>query len=89
MNSQSLTVDLAARVESLEAEADRQEQYSRWPNMRFQGVPESTEGSTDQKIIRLCNEAMGLTPPLIVDDIEHSHRLGRLKIEKVEIAHDQ
>ena len=48
MNSQSLTVDLAARVESLEAEADHQEQYSRRPNLRFQGVPESTEGSTDQ-----------------------------------------
>ena len=82
----SLTIDLAAkdakidalttRVESLEAEADRQEQYSRRPNLRFQGVPESTEGSTDQKIIRLCNEAMGLSPPLVVTDIERSHRLG-------------
>ena len=54
----SLTIDLAAKeakietlttmVESLEAEADRQERYSRRPNLRFQGVPESTEGSTDQ-----------------------------------------
>ena len=82
----SLTIDLAAkeakiealttRVESLEAEADRQEQYSRRPNLRFQGVPESTEGSTDQKIIRLVNECMGLSPPLAVSDIERSHRLG-------------
>ena len=77
----SLTIDLAAkeakiealttRVESLEAEADRQEQYSRRPNLRFQGVPESTEGSTDQKIVRLVNES-----PLAVSDIERSHRLG-------------
>ena len=82
----SLTVDLAAkdakieelttRVESLEAEADRQEQYSRRPNLRFQGVPESTEGSTDQKIVSLVNECMGLSPPLAVSDIERSHRLG-------------
>ena len=82
----SLTVDLAAkdakivelttRVESLETEADRQEQYSRRPNLRFQGVPESTEGSTDQKIVSLVNECMGLSPPLTVLDIERSHRLG-------------
>ena len=62
----SLTIDLAAkeakiealttRVESLEAEADRQERYSRRPNLRFQGVPESAEGSTDQKIVRLVND---------------------------------
>ena len=70
----SLTVDLAAkyakidtlmtRVESLDAKADHQEQYSKRPKLRFQGVPESTEGSTDQKIIKLCNEAMGLSPHL-------------------------
>ena len=63
-------------MESLEAEPDRQEQYSRRPNLRFQGVPESTEGSTDQKIVRLVNECMGLSPPLAVSDIECSHRLG-------------
>ena len=96
----SLTVDLAAkdakieelttRVESLEAEADRQEQYSRRPNLRFQGVPESTEGSTDQKIVSLVNECMGLSPPLAVSDIERSHRLGPpKKTEMVEIAPDQ
>ena len=70
----SLTVDLSAkdakidtlmtRVESLDAKADHQEQYSKRSNLRFQGVPESTEGSTDQKIIKLCNEAMGLSPHL-------------------------
>ena len=67
---------LTTRVESLEAEVDRQEHNSRRPNLCFQGVPESTEGSTDQKIIRLCNEYMGLSPPHAMTDIERSHRLG-------------
>ena len=37
--------DLTTRVESLLVEADRQEQYSRRPNLRFQGVPQETTGA--------------------------------------------
>ena len=38
------------RVSELEAEQDRQEQYSRRTNLRIQGLAESQEGTTDDNV---------------------------------------
>ena len=64
------------RVSALEAGQDRQEQYSRRPNLRIQGLAESQEGTTDDKVLHLINTEMSFEPPLVLEDIERSHRLG-------------
>ena len=64
------------RVSALEAEQDRQEQYSRRPNLRIEGLAESQEGTTDDKVLHLINTEMSFEPPLVLEDIERSHRLG-------------
>ena len=41
------------------------------------GIPEGTPGNTDTKILSLCNKNLGLEPPLVLDDLEVTHRVGR------------
>ena len=50
-------------LKTLEEDTDRQEQYSRGPNLRIQGMPEVTDGSIEQKVLLLVNEMIGFTPP--------------------------
>ena len=74
-----------ARITSLEREVrelananDSLEQYTRRPNLRFEGVPEDDNGEdTDAKVLDIANSLLGMTPPLEIDDLERSHRLGR------------
>ena len=69
--------DLEKRISTLEANADRQEQYSRRPNLRVQGLEEKGEGeNTDRIMIQLINDTLAVVPPLEIEDIERSHRLG-------------
>ena len=67
---------LEQRLAKLEIDSDSQEQYSRRPNLRIQGLPEQGDGTTDDKVLFVINDTMGLTPPLVLTDIERSHRLG-------------
>ena len=67
---------LEEKVASLEVNADETEQYSRRPNLRFQGLPETEGEDTSTKIIMLVNEKMRLDPPPMASDLERSHRLG-------------
>ena len=67
---------LEQRLAKLEIDSDSQEQYSRRPNLRIQGLPEQGAGTTDDKVLFVINDTMGLTPPLVLTDIERSHRLG-------------
>ena len=74
-----------ARITSLEEEVrelakanDSLEQYTRRPNLRFEGVPEDDNGEdTDAKVLDIANSLLGMTPPLDIDDLERSHRLVR------------
>ena len=50
-------IKLESRVEDLE-------QYSRRGSMRVFGLSEATSGSTDQKILDLCNNYLSLDPPI-------------------------
>ena len=72
-----------SRIEVLEKEnaflkikVDDQEQYTRRASVRVFGVPETTPGSCDEKVLALCNTHMKLEPPLQLEDIEVSHRAG-------------
>ena len=44
--------------------------------LRIQGLAESQEGTTDDKVLHLINTEMSFEPPLVLEDIERSHRLG-------------
>ena len=95
----SLTVDLAAkdakieelttRVDSLEAEADRQEQYSRRPNLRFQGVPSRQRAALIRRLSGWSTSAWDYRPHSPCRTLNVPIDLARLKTEMVEIAPDQ
>ena len=62
---------------TLNIKVDDQEQYTRRASIRIFGVPESTTGSSDDKVLQLCNTHMKLDPPMQLEEIEVSHRAGR------------
>ena len=70
---------LEERLDVLEAEADKREQYSRRPNLRFQGIPETESETTNELVLQTVNEKMGMQ--LTVAHLERSHRLGPKKDE--------
>ena len=70
---------LKREVSELHTRVDNLEQHSRRASVRVFGVPEDTPGSTDDKLLHLCNTAMKLTPPLALEEIEVSHRVGRIE----------
>ena len=56
---------------------DDLEQQGRRGSMRVFGVPEDTPGSVDSKVLALCNSQMDVSPPLVMEDLEVVHRLGK------------
>ena len=70
-------VDLEKRVDFLKKTADDVEQYSRRPNLRFHGFAEAdTPENTDKMIVDLVNSELQVDPPMQVEHLERSHRLG-------------
>ena len=63
--------------ETLRTKMDDQEQYTRRTSVRIFGIPETTTGSSDEKVLSLCNDVMKLNPPLQLEEIEVSHRTGK------------
>ena len=43
--------------------------------MQVFGVPENTPGTTDEKILSLLNGNMKMQPPIVLEDIDVSHRV--------------
>ena len=70
-------LSLTAENEKLQITVDNLEQYTRRASVRFYGIPESTPGSTDDKILTLCNTHLKFNPPLRREEIEVSHRIGK------------
>ena len=70
-------LSLTAENEKLQITVDNLEQYTRRASVRFYGIPESTPGSTDDKILTLCNTHLKFSPPLRREEIEVSHRIGK------------
>ena len=56
---------------------DDLEQQGRRGSMRVFGIPGDTPGSVDAKVLALCNGQMGMSPPLMLEDLEVVHRLGK------------
>ena len=70
---------LRSDVSHLQIAVEDLEQHGRKDSMRIFGMPENTPGSTDEKVLKLCNTRMKLTPPLMLDEIAVSHRVGPVK----------
>ena len=70
---------LKSEVAQLKISVDALEQHGRKDSIRIFGLPESTPGSTDEKVVALCNGRMRLSPPLQLEEIAVSHRVGLVK----------
>ena len=68
---------LEGRVTDLELRNDDLEQQGRKGSIRIFGLPESDKGTLEEKVLRLCNDHLKLQPPIIPEDIEVAHRLGK------------
>ena len=68
---------LAKKVSDLEIHQDDLEQQGRKDSIRVFGIPEDTSGNTDFKILSLFNKNMSLEPPIVLEDVSVSHRVGR------------
>ena len=51
---------LEERLDVLDAEVDKREQYSRRPNLCFQGIPETENETTNELFLQTVNEKMGM-----------------------------
>ena len=58
----------------LQNKSNEAEQYSRRSCLRVFGVPESREENTDEIMLQLAKEKLGIN--LRIEDIERSHRIG-------------
>ena len=65
-------------VIQLQSHVNDLEQHGRRDSVRMFGLSEVTPGSPDQKVLRLCNQRMQLNPPLQIDEIAVSHRVGKI-----------
>ena len=69
---------LENKVDVKEREIDNLEQYTRRPNLRISGIPDTGEGEdTTEKVLAVINGKLGLAPPLLPQHAERSHRVGR------------
>ena len=82
--SQQITITrLSHEVEVLKIKNDDLEQHGRKGSARIFGVPENTKGSTDDKVLKVINDMIGIVPPITLDDREVTHRVGRTVNPKV------
>ena len=72
---------LEEKVAALEASADSVDQYGRRANLHVRGIPEQADPgeSTDELVLDVLNNKMGMTPPVQKHQLVRSHRLGRIK----------
>ena len=80
---------LRREVAEMQSRNDDLEQHSRRASVRVFGVQENTPGSTDDKLLDLCNMGLKLQPPLALEEIEVSHRVGKVIEERVEPSDGQ
>ena len=68
---------LQRQVTELEIKMDDHEQHGRRDSVRIFGLSEISSGTTDEKVLRLCNKRMKLSPPLSIEEISVSHQVGK------------
>ena len=71
---------LESEVTRLNDTLDDLEQHSHRGSIRVFGIPEEGDGNTDDKLLGLFNQRMKMQPPISLDDIEVSHRLGKVAV---------
>ena len=69
----STVQDLSRQLKETQRLCEEQEQYSRRQCLRFHGIPEKPDENTDQLIIEVARDHLGIT--LDVGHIDRSHRL--------------
>ena len=62
-------------VEEIQEKADDQEQRSRNQCLVFHGIEEGDKENTDDKVLHVINNTLGLGD-ISIDDIQRSHRIG-------------
>ena len=70
-------VTLKAEITALKTKTDDMEQWTRRGSMRIQGIPESTPGSLDDKLLFLFNTRLKIQPPIAKEEVKVAHRLPR------------
>ena len=73
----STITSMACEIADLQVRNDDLEQQGRKGSVRVFGVPETTEGTTDTKILSVLNKQMKLDPPIVIEDLEVTHHLGK------------
>ena len=71
--NQKISVD----IEELGKKYDDLEQHGRKGTVRIFGVPENIPGDTDSKVIHVLNDLMKMDPPISMEDLEVTHRVGK------------
>ena len=78
LTSQQTTITrLSHEIDDPKIRNDDLEQHGRKGSARIFGIPENTKGTTDEKVLRVINTLMGIVPPVTLDDLEVTHRVGR------------
>ena len=78
VTSQQTTITrLSHEIDDMKIRNDDLEQHWRKGSARIFGIPENTKGTMDEKVLRVINTMMGIVPPVILDDLEVTHRMGR------------
>ena len=71
--------ELETRLAVVEYETDNLEQYSRRNSLRISGIEEDKDENTDQEVIRIAGQLGVDIGPY---DIDRSHRVGKLKVNR-------
>ena len=75
--------ELETRLSAVEYENDSLEQYSRRNSLRISGIPEEPGENTDQRVIQLAG---GLGVDINPEDIDRSHRIGKLEQDRPRVG---
>lgn len=74
-----LKVSLAKKdqqIKDLENQVDSLEQYSRRNSLRITGVPEKDTEDLYVETLKLVNDQLQVSPPIVAADIDRVHRIG-------------
>lgn len=70
-------MSLKQEVTDMAIKIDELEQYTRRNSVRITGIPETEGESCESIVLKLANETLQLDPPLELNDIDRTHRVGR------------
>ena len=68
--------ELKKKYSDLEVKCDALEQYTRKRSLRIDGMPEQPDENSHEVVLDVCNNVLQLQPPVLLQDIDNSHRLN-------------